>query len=127
MKNDRLRMLIASAAGDSGVLAVIAFGSAARGDAGPRSDIDVCLILQPEALDAPSEKRLQYLTDFDLDIHIFQQLPVYIRRRILREGRVLLSKDDDKLYALALRTAQSFEDFRHLYEGYLQAVSHDRS
>lgn len=96
------------------------------GRRGPGSDTDVCLILQPEALPAPSKKRLQYLADFDLDVHIFQQLPLYIRRRVLREGRVLLSKDDDRLYAVALRTAQAFEDFRHLYEEYLEAVRHDR-
>lgn len=127
MENDRLlQMLVGRAEADPGVLAVVAFGSAVRGGAGPSSDLDVCLVLQPEALHASSEKRLQYLADSDLDVHIFQQLPLYIRRRVLREGRVLLSKDDDRLYALALRTAQAFEDFRHLYEGYLEAVRHDR-
>lgn len=36
MENSRLlQMLVARAAGDSGVLAVIAFGSAARREAGP--------------------------------------------------------------------------------------------
>jgi predicted nucleotidyltransferase len=119
-----VQRVAAMAGGDQDVLAVIVFGSAARGDAGPASDIDVCLVLRPDAAVDPSEKRLAYLARVDLDVHIFQQLPLYVRRRVLREGHVTLSKDDDALYALALRTAKAFEDFRHVYSQYLDAVAH---
>ena len=43
-----LRRLVDRAARDGEVLAVILFGSRARGDAGPGSDIDVCLVLAPD-------------------------------------------------------------------------------
>jgi len=38
-----------------------------------------------------------------------------VRRRALKEGRVLFCRDEDTLYDLALGTAKAFEDFRPLY------------
>ena len=102
--------VVTRAADDPSVLAVLVFGSVARGEQGPTSDVDVCLVLRPEISEGMSEKRLEYLARSDLDIQIFQQLPLPIRRRVFKEGRVLLSKDDDALYGLAYRTAQAFED-----------------
>jgi hypothetical protein len=54
----------------------------------------------------------------------FQQLPLYVRRRVLKEGIVLLVKDEDELYELAFRTAKEFEDFKHIYRNYLEAIAH---
>jgi len=109
-----LRGLIAQAEDDRDVLAVILFGSQARGEAGPGSDVDVCVVLEadvPSAIEA-SRKRLDYLAGRDIDVKIFQQLPLYIRSRVLKEGR-------------AFRTARAFEDFRPYYQAYLDAVARD--
>lgn len=104
-----LGRLLERAREDPAVLAVVLFGSAARGEATPASDVDVCLVLTPEA--DPTRVRLDYLARFDLDVHAFQALPLYVRTRVLREGRVLLVKDEDALYELAARTAKEFADF----------------
>jgi predicted nucleotidyltransferase len=109
------------------VLGVILFGSQARGDAGPGSDIDVCFVLGPDApcgLEA-SRKRLEYLAGSDLDVTVFQQLPLYIRSRILKERRVVFVRDEDRLYDLAIRTCRAFENFRPYYQCYLDAVARD--
>lgn len=122
-----LRGLIAQAGDDHDVLAVILFGSQARGDAGPAADVDVCIVLEtglPSGL-AASRKRLDYVAGRDLDVKIFQQLPLYIRSRALKEGRVLFVRDEDRLYDLAFRTARAFEDFRPYYQHYLDAVTRD--
>lgn len=121
-REQALNRLTAEAREDPSVLAVLVFGSAARGEATPASDVDVCLVLDPRVTVEMSEKRLEFLSRHDLDIHVFQQLPLYIRRRVLREGQVLLSKDDDLLYEVALRTARAFEGFKHIYHRYLEAV-----
>lgn len=122
---NRLREVVQKAAGDTDVLAVIAFGSHARGDAGPASDVDVCLVLQPKRRTplALSLKKMKYLKAFDLDIQVFQQLPLYIRTRVLRDGKVLFCRDENGLYDLAFRTAQEFEDFKPVYYGYLEEVA----
>ena len=126
-KGSVLERLIARAQADEDVLAVMLFGSAARGEATSASDVDICLVLQPRAAERKAEKRLEYLGEFDLDLHVFQALPLPIRRRVLKEGRILLTKDEDALYDLALRTAKAFDDFRHIYEAYLEAIANGGS
>ena len=127
MKTEReLEALLDRARHDRDVLAVMLFGSAARGDSHPGSDLDVCLVLYPRDW-APEElarKRLGYVGAFDLDVRVFQALPLYVRHRVLKEGRVLLVKDEDALYDLAFRTAQEFDDFKHIYREYLEGVAH---
>ena len=57
-----LRRLIAQAEDDRDVLAVVLFGSQARGNAGPGSDVDVCVVLEAgvsSGIEA-SRKRLDY-------------------------------------------------------------------
>ena len=120
--------LVGKARQDQDVLAIIVFGSRARGDDGPTSDLDICLVLQPKDYSALklSRKRLEYLKFFSmpgLDIHVYQQLPLYIRKRILKEGKILFCRDEEVLYELAFRTVQEFEDFRHIYHGYLEEVA----
>jgi uncharacterized protein len=120
--------LLTLAGHDTEVLAALLFGSVARGEPSPGSDVDVCLILMPQRTpyESPSlsRKRLEYLAQVDLDVQIFQALPLYIRSRVLKEGRVLFVRNEDLLYEIAFRTAQAFEDFKHIYYGYLEQVAH---
>ena len=127
MTHPALPHLIGRAMDDPDILAVLLFGSRARGEAFGASDFDICLVLQPVSGSAPAagHKRLEYLSEFALDIAVFQQLPLYIRSRVLKEGTVLFVRDEDALYALAIRTARAFEDFKHIYREYLEQVSRD--
>ncbi len=122
-----LTRLVSKAKNDPGVLAVLLFGSCARGEATPGSDVDVCLVLGPHPVTRfeASTKRLDYLAETDLDLTVFQLLPLAIRSRILKEGRILFVQDEDALYALAAHTAKAFEDFRHIHRQYLDEVSRD--
>ena len=120
-------ILLAKAQQDEDVLAVFVFGSVARGEEVDTSDIDVCLFLMPQSthLDPAgySHKRLDYIVGSDFDVQIFQQLPLPIRRRVLREGQILFVRDEDLLYELAIRTAKAFEDFKYIYYHYLDEVA----
>ncbi len=111
---------------DEDVLAVFLFGSSAREEKNDLSDIDLCFVLVPgQKPFEPFElfnKRLDYLKNFNFDIQIFQQLPLYIRQRILKEGKLLFVRDEANLYELAYRTAQAFEDFKPLYLKYLEEI-----
>lgn len=122
-----LARLIARAKRDLDVLAVLLFGSRARGEASTESDVDVCLVLRSDPASdlAGAEKRLEYVADVDFDVVVFQQLPLYIRSRVLKEGTVLFARDEDALYDLAARTARAFERFRPIYRAYLEQVSRD--
>ncbi len=127
MENKKfIQRFLVKAKADEDVLAVLLFGSAARKEEKPSSDVDLCLILEPRRKPYDnsifSHKRLEYMKDFSFDIQIFQHLPLYIRIRVLKDGRVLFVRDEERLYEVALRTAQAFEDFKHIYYDYLQEV-----
>jgi predicted nucleotidyltransferase len=121
----QIHAVVAAAQGDEDVLAVILYGSQVRGDARPGSDTDVCLVLTPGTRDATTlgQLRLRYASLGDLDVQLFQRLPLYVQCRVLREGRVLFVRDEDALYAEAFRTVRAWELFRPRYEAYLAEVA----
>lgn len=110
---------------DRDVLAVMLFGSYARGE--KFSDIDICIVMLPKSFNALflSKKRLEYLTDFpEYDVRIFQQLPLYVRMRVLKEGKIIFCRNEDTLYDLAMKTVREFEYFKPVYFTYLEGVLH---
>ncbi len=117
--------LVDTAEKDASILAVMLFGSRARANGHEGSDVDVCLVICREVAEALglSEIKHRYLSRFDLDVQLFQQLPLHMRHRVLREGRVLYVRDESALYEVAFRSAQRYEDFRHRHEAYLQEVA----
>ena len=116
--------VVERAARDVEVLAVILFGSRVRGDAGPASDIDVALVLTPDlSRDDAVRKRGEYLSESGVDLSVFQQLPLHIRSRVLKEGVVLFTRDEDALYDLAARTARAYEHFRRFQRLYLDEIA----
>jgi hypothetical protein len=70
-----------------------------------------------------SRTRLAYLAEDKLDLVIFQQLPLHIKSRVLKEGKVLFVRDEDALYDVAIRAARAFEHFRHIQRAYLDEVA----
>lgn len=120
-----IQKLLQKARKDEEVLAVILFGSYARGEASPLSDVDVCLVLHSKTVDRlrMAQKGLDYLAEFPhLDIQIFQLLPLAIQKRVLKEGKVLYSRNDEALYDIAYSTVKAFKDFRYKYYDYLEEV-----
>lgn len=112
---------------DHDVLAVLLFGSYARNE--KFTDIDVCVVLKPEKFSPLflSKKRLEYLTAFpNLDIQIYQQLPLYIKMRVLKDGKTIFCRNEDLLYDLIISTVRQFEYFKPRYLSYLEGVVHAR-
>jgi len=121
----KLAKMMKEVADDEDVLAVLLFGSYVRDV--KFSDIDICIIVQPKSFDALSlsKKRLEYLTDFpEYDVRIFQQLPLYVRIRVLKEGKIVFCRDEDALYDLAVGVVREFEYFKPIYKTYLEGVLH---
>ncbi len=125
------RELIREAERDGNVVAVILFGSRARGEAADGSDLDICLVLREGVTDKkiPFREALKYTglaRGGNVDVSIFRELPLFVRARVLKEGKVLLSKNDEMLYGIAFRTVKDFEEFKKYYYQYLGAVTHAR-
>jgi len=75
-----------------------------------------------------SRKRLDYLAAIDpqgMDIQIFQGLPVYIRKRVLKEGKLKYCRDKERLYELAYKTVKEYEYFAPWLREYLEGLRDD--
>ena len=108
---------------DKAVIAVAFFGSYARAE--PHRDIDVCIFLKPAEYTPEflSSKKFEYTQeDEKYDVQLFQQLPLYIQKRILKEAKIVDCKNEDLLYDLYFLTLRDFGHYEHIYEGYLEAV-----
>lgn len=118
-----LKLLLEHAKKDKNVLAVIVFGSYARKE--PYRDIDVALIAYPK--EYASKEMFNALLEYagisdKLDVHVFQQLPLYIQERVLKEGKLLLCKNEDMLYDIVFEAIRKIDDFMPYYESYLEGV-----
>ncbi len=67
------------------VLAIILFGSYAKGEQKPLSDIDIAVILDEISPDIEGE--VGSLSSRTVDIVFFHRLPPYFKYEILRTGR----------------------------------------
>lgn len=112
---------------DNEVTAVALYGTFATGMLSGISDLDICIVLAQRKCN-PVElhrKRMEYTEvagSDEADVQVFQQLPLSIRLSILREGKMVLVKDEEALYDLALETVKDFDDFRRHYNEYLAGM-----
>ena len=117
-----LQLILDKAKKNKEVIAVALFGSSLKTKG---RDIDICIFLDKKYSNLEmSKKRLEFLkkSKNGFDIQIFQQLPVYIRIRIIREGKILFCKNEDLLYDIAFSTIKEFDFFKKIYDMYLQGV-----
>jgi len=118
----QIQKILEKAKKDKQVIAVALFGSSLKSKG---RDIDLCLFLDKKYSNLEmSKQRMDYLkiADKEVDLQIFQQVPIYIRIRILKEGKILLSKNSPELYEIAFSTIKEFGFYKKLYTMYLQEV-----
>ncbi len=108
---------------DARIIAVLLFGSAARGER--YRDIDLCLVLDKKRSSKEMTKIVIYysgrLPD-TFDISVFQQLPPYIRQRVLKDGKILISKNMPALYDVAFQAIKEFNLYEKGYLLYLEEL-----
>ena len=99
------------------VQGVLLYGSVARSDAGPRSDIDLCIVA-PEAADKAALWRefISHLRDNRHDVSIFELLPLHIKMAVIEEGVVVYSRDVLDLYEYFHLFRREWEDQKHRQE-----------
>ena len=99
------------------VLGVLLYGSWARGDAGPDSDIDLCLVA-PEAEDRAGLWRefVSHLRSENYDVRIFEILPLHIKMAVIEEGSVLWSRDILELYEYFYPFRREWDDQKHRHD-----------
>ena len=92
-----------------GVLALILFGSAARCQQRPFSDIDICIVT---AGDIPENERLDLkgYGSQTIEIHLLDELPIAIRFRVIRDGKLIFCKDGLAFHRIVSDIIQGYLD-----------------
>ncbi len=99
--------------GEDGVAFIYVYGSFVREDYNPdHSDIDVCVGLDVEN-PARAEIRLSGRVPEPIDLSVFDALPVYVRKEVLKGD--LIYRRDKTVYDKAFQTLREYEQFMPLY------------
>ena len=84
------------------VLGILLYGSYAKGEETPRSDIDICVVAgfhDKDKLKALFRKILPIIGMSEkYDIKIFEYMPLYMKIRVIKEGEPLFVRDLPALY-----------------------------
>jgi len=96
------------------VMAVILFGSHAKGKAKPLSDIDIAVIVKDP--DKKTEAEIAGFSSNVFDMVNFHRLPLYIQFEVLKHGRPLFVRDGVYFSEIKLAVLREYLDTVHLYE-----------
>ena len=112
----RMAALKEALSADARVRFAYLFGSHARGDALPTSDIDVAVHLMPDSDSTEAHLELAALATTALgtdhvDLVILDRAPISFRYRVVRDRRVLVDRDPAFRAAFESRTVREGWDF----------------
>lgn len=93
--------------------AIYLFGSYATGNARPFSDIDICVITNK---DIPKDEKESILSNSSkkIDISLFYDLPLNIRFRVIKDGKLLYRRDELLTHRTKVKTVNEYLDFKHI-------------
>jgi predicted nucleotidyltransferase len=91
------------------VIAIFLYGSVARGEEKPISDIDLCVVTERDISRAARERVLSHASP-SLDITLFWDLPLPIRYRVLREGKLIWGEDGLALHRIRRATLRCYRE-----------------
>jgi predicted nucleotidyltransferase len=115
----RIALDFAFLADDEEVLALLPFGSAARDDADPRSDRDICIVA-PELREARTRRMFLRAIFERLDVRekrydlwFFEELPLYLKIQVIEHHEVILCRDLPALYEYLYFYRRLWGDQKH--------------
>ena len=106
------------------------FGSQARGQGGPLSDIDIAVLLADTVQEPIAfEKRLMLMTEIghqlrtdSIDVLILNQSPLALSYRVLRDGILIYCRDEAKRIEYTARVLTLYLDFKPILERHEHAI-----
>ena len=121
----RLRDCLLGEPGD--VIAAYLFGSRARGTAGPRSDVDVAILLRTTPpgtlLDQPFalEDDLRGALQVEVQLVVLNTAPPDLIHRVLRDGALLIDRDPGARVRFEVAARNAYFDLKPFLERYRRA------
>jgi len=120
---EAIRRLVAWLEAQPDVAAAWLFGSRARGDARPESDIDLAVLPAAGGAEDPLRRRLRWglaasraagLAEAELDLVTLDTAPILLAFAVAREGRLLVDHDPVARTAFLETTLHRAQDALHL-------------
>ncbi len=96
------------------VVAAVLFGSWARGEQTPLSDIDMAVFLKDPTPDDEADVGSMYSDDIDLVL--FHRLPLYIQFEVLRDGKEIFVKDREALNEMIVKTLLRYHEMADFFK-----------
>lgn len=103
------------------VRAVYLFGSYAKGTARPLSDVDLAVI-PSRKLSFEEKAEVCSHTSPQIQIMVFDDLPLYIQHRVFKEGILLYGQEDLFLHRKKMACLTEYLDFRWLIDKQIRRV-----
>ena len=115
-----LSKIIESIKSHPNVIAIYLFGSHAKGEATPMSDIDIAVILENPTPE--SEADIGSLSSPEIDVVLFHRLPLHIKYDVFKYGKELFVRDEEKLLEVKLSVMREYLDTAWMYRRILSEV-----
>ena len=103
------------------VVAVILFGSYARMEQKPISDIDICVVTDKN-ISNKFKAEISSYGSRKIDITLFWDLPPAVRYSALKEGRLLFCMNEEFMHNAILETMSEYLDFKHIIDRHCNAI-----
>lgn len=128
-----LEPLIAFLAAQPDVAAAYVFGSVARGEATPRSDLDIAVLLSPDPRSPePGWKRqaalaeaLSRIADRPVDVVVLNDAPPLLGHQVLREGQLIYERDPEARIEFEVRVGKIYADLQPMWAFFHQALERE--
>ncbi len=105
--------------GNKKIVAVIFFGSWARREQKPLSDIDVCVI---PSKGVTLDELMAAVPLVEASVSYFYNLPLHVRKSVLEEGKPLLVNDFAAFAEAKTRTVIEYLDFNPVRERMIKSM-----
>ncbi len=102
------------------VMAVFLFGSWARGEQMPISDVDIAVLLDNP--DKRDEADIGSMYSPTIDLVLFHRLPVRIQFQVLKEGQPLFVRDAEKLIETTFQVMRLYHEMEWMYRHYYEEI-----
>jgi predicted nucleotidyltransferase len=115
--------------GREDVLVAYLFGSVARGRAGPLSDVDVAILLAEDGDPFPrllevTEEVARAVGEDRADVVLLNTAPVALAYRVLRDGRLLVCRDEEARVEHWVRTVLAYLDMEPFFRVFEEGLRH---
>lgn len=111
--NEHLEKVLAQIKRHPKVVAIYLFGSYAKGEAKPISDIDIAVVLREE--DPITEAEIGSLYSDSIDLVLVHRLPLYIQFEVFKYGKEIFVRDEEYLMEIKRNVLKNYLENSWLY------------